>query len=150
MVAVAAITGRTLRIKVCDGATPTEVFTEDCWINTERGIEFASDVTSVLVPDCDDVDEAGWNQITKDGLNATITGAGVMHTESTEDWYEWYTLDLAKNLQIMVDTPAASGGGHWAGAFKLTGFTVTGPSSDLSTTDNTLMSHGPVVWVPAV
>jgi hypothetical protein len=43
----------------------------------------------------------------------------------------------------------AKGGGHWAGAFKLTSFEVTGQRKQKAESSVTLVSDGPVVWTDA-
>lgn len=147
MAKVKGVNGKQLLIQIGDGADP-EAFTHDCLINTERGIAFSSEETRQTVPDCDDTDAPAWSVVTKDGLSASITGSGMLHTPSIEDWYAWMNSDDAKNIRVLVNVPGADGGGHWAGQAKLMSFEVTGSRSEYSTVSITLGSHGEFVWVP--
>jgi hypothetical protein len=149
MTAVPRVTGSKLLVKIGDGASP-EVFTADCLINTSRGIQFQSDTNEFIMPDCYNPDDPAWKSVTKDGLSATISGAGMLYTASVADWYEWFAGDDAKNIQFTLNVPLASGGGYWAGAFKLTSFEVTSDGNkEQSTCTVTLVSDGPVTWTDA-
>lgn len=149
MAPVPSVTGSKLLVKIGDGASP-EVFTADCLINTSRGVKFTSDTNQTIMPDCDNPDDPAWKSVTKDGLTATITGAGMLYTASVSDWYDWFNSDDAKNIQFALNVPLAKGGGYWAGAFKLTDFEVTSDGNKAQSTCNvTLMSDGPVAWTDA-
>lgn len=149
MAPVPRVTGSKLLVKIGDGATP-EVFTADCLINTSRGIQFQSDTNEFIMPDCTNPEDPAWKSVTKDGLSATITGAGMLYTASVAEWYTWFNGDDAKNIQFALNVTLALGGGHWLGAFKLTAFEVTSDGNkDQSTCNVTLVSDGPVTWVPA-
>lgn len=151
MAPVKAINGTSLLVQIGDGATPTELFEADCLINTDRGIQFASETNRQTIPDCLALDELAWQSLSKDGLTATINGAGMLHTPSVEDWWDWFNSDLAKNVRVLLSgVSAADGGGYWQGAFKLTAFEVTGARNEKATCTVTLESDGPVAWTAAV
>ena len=149
MAAVPRVTGSKLLVKIGDGASP-EVFTADCLINTSCGIQFQSDTNEFVMPDCDNPDDPAWKSVTKDGLSATISGAGMLYTASVADWFDWYKGDNGKNIQFALNVPLASGGGSWSGSFKLTQFEVTSDGNkEQSTCTVTLVSDGPVAWTDA-
>lgn len=149
MAAVPRVTGSKLLVKIGDGASP-EVFTADCLINTSRGIQFQSDTNEFVMPDCDNPDDPAWKSVTKDGLSATISGAGMLYTASVSDWFDWYKGDIGKNIQFALNVPLASGGGYWEGSFKLTNFEVTSDGGkEQSTCNVTLVSDGVVTWTDA-
>jgi hypothetical protein len=149
MTAVPRVTGSKLLVKIGDGASP-EQFIADCLINTSRGIKFTSDTKQTIMPDCDNPDDPAWKSVTKDGLSATITGAGMLYTSSVSEWYTWFNSDDAKNIQFTLNIPLASGGGYWAGAFKLTDFEITSDGNkEQSTCNVTLVSDGAVAWTAA-
>ena len=146
MVAVKTLQGESLLIKI-ETAPGSGIYTHDCLINTDRGVTFESDVTEILVPDCDQPDLPGWKQILKDGLSAEIAGAGVMHTPSLEAWFNWFNGDISKNVRIETNgVTGANGGGYVQGAFKLTSYNWTGARKELSTVEVTLQSHGVCSW----
>lgn len=148
MTSVATINGTKLLIQVGDGAGP-EVFTADCLINTERGIQFSADTKDFVVPDCTNPDDPAWKQVLKDGLSAAINGAGLLHTGSVETWFNWWKSKDTKNIRVKIDVAAAAGGGHWQGAFHLTSFEITGNRNELATVSVGLVSSGALAWTDA-
>ncbi len=143
------MSGRQLLVQIGDGETP-EVFAHDCLINTERGIAFAAETNRERIPDCENPDAPGWSEVTISGQSATITGAGRLHTTSVKKWFAWFTSGEEKNIRVLLNgVSAANGGGHWAGAYKLSAFDVTGPETGRAAVSVTLESHGVVTWVDA-
>lgn len=144
MTAVPRVTGSKLLVQIGNGADP-EVFDHDCLINTKRGVQFSSETTDTIMPDCDNPEDPAWKSVSKDGLQATISGAGMLYAASLGEWWDWYNSDDSKNVRFNV-TPA----GYWQGAFKLTQFEVTADGNkDTATTTQTLVSDGAVAWTAA-
>lgn len=148
MAAVKTLNGEKLLVQIGDGASP-EVFTYDCLINTERGIEFSSDMQEFVVPDCLDPEAPAWKETVKDGLSAAISGAGMLHTSSVETWFNWFKSKDTKNVRVKVDVAGADGGGYWQGAFHLSNFGITGNRKEKSTASVSLVSSGEVTWTDA-
>lgn len=149
MALVDSMNGTSLLVQLGDGADP-EVFAHDCLINAARGIQFQSETSRQTIPDCTNPEALAWQSLSKDGLTATINGEGMLHTSSVPDWDAWFSSDDAKNARVLLNGVAAGkGGGHWAGAFKLTGWTINGERRQKATVTVTLESHGPVTWVDA-
>lgn len=145
---VKAFNGEQMLVQV--ETTPgSGVFEHDCLINTERGIDFSSDVGTSVVPFCDEPTEPGWKEVTIDGLQATVSGSGIAHSASIEAWFNWFKSGDTKNCRVFINVPAANGGGYWAGAFNLSAFQVTGTRREKSTTSVTLISSGEVTWTDA-
>lgn len=135
------ITGEQILIQIGDGADP-EVFAHPCLINTDRGIQWSSNVISELVPDCADPGAPAWNRTDIDGLSASISGSGMYDLSSEADFYEWYTTGVSKNVKVKTGT---TGGSTYTGLFKLSEFGVTGSRKTRATASVTLVSDGPVV-----
>lgn len=148
MTAVKSMNGTKLLVQIGDGASP-EVFTHDCLINTERSVQFSSDTNQTVIPDCDNPDAPGWKETMVDGLSASVTGAGMLHTASVADWFAWFASGAPKNVRIKNDVSAANGGGYWSGAFLLTAFEETGARNDKATVSVTLTSTGAITWTDA-
>ncbi len=149
MASIKSLNGRQLLVQIGDGAS-SETFAHDCLINTERGIQFASESNREPLGDCDDPDKAVWSVFNKTSLSATISGAGRLHTPSLPTWWAWMNSDDAKNVRVLVNgVTGANGGGYWAGAFKLASFEVSGPETGRATVSVTLESDGEVSWVDA-
>ncbi|MEH6721292.1 MAG: phage tail tube protein [Aurantimonas endophytica] len=149
MAPVKTINGTQLLVQVGDGAEP-EVFAADCLINTERGIAFASDTNEFVIPDCLDPDTPAWKEVTMDGLSAAITGSGMLHTSSIPDWDAWFRSGETKNVRVLLNNVVTvDGGGHWEGAYLLTGWEITGTRNEKAQVSVTLASSGVVTWVDA-
>lgn len=148
MTAVKTLNGEKLLVQIGDGASP-ETFAHDCLINTERGIQFSADMQEFTVPDCDDPSSPAWKDRLKDGLSATINGAGMVHTSSLETWFNWFTSNSTKNVRVKADAAGADGGGYWAGAFHLSNYEVTGTRKEKATVSVTLESSGTITWTDA-
>lgn len=148
MADVKVMNGEKLLVQIGDGAGP-EVFAHDCLINTDRGIQFSSDITQEITPTCDTPEDPAWKVTEKDGLSATVTGAGKLHTSSVETWFTWFKANATKNVRIKVDVTAGNGGGYWAGAFHLTAMEIAGTRKGKATVSVTLVSSGPLTWTDA-
>lgn len=148
MTAVKSMNGTKLLVQIGDAGSP-ETFAHDCLINAERSIQFSADGEAVIVPDCDDPDAPGWKEQFKDGLQAVITGAGMLHTASVEKWFDWFKGSDPKNVRVRVDVTAANGGGYWSGAFHLMNFEVSGARKNKSQVSVTLNSSGALTWTDA-
>lgn len=149
MAPIKLLNGEQLLVQVGDGQTPTEGFAHDCLINTERGIQFSSSTNDTVAPDCNSPELPGWIVRNKDGLSATITGAGKVHVSSLKAWYAWYAGNDTKNVRTRVNAPSADGGGYWQGAYHCTDFQVTGTRKEHADVSVTLMSSGAVAWTDA-
>jgi predicted secreted protein len=130
--------GTQLLIKIGNGASP-EVFSHPCLINAERGIAFNSTTNDIIVPDCTNVDDPAWREVMKDGLSATITGAGIMDNvlATIQSYHTWFIDQDGKNVQVWISTI-----GKWVGSFKLTQFEITGARNEKINVSITLESDG--------
>lgn len=145
MTAVAAMNGTKLLVQLGDGQS-AETFAHDCMINTERGIAFSADTNRVVLPDCDSPAAPAWSEVIKDGLAATINGAGVLHLTTISTWDAWFRGDISKNIRVNLNE---TGGGYWEGAAKLTGWEINGTRNDNATVSVTIESDGVMTWTPS-
>lgn len=134
-----SLRGTQLFIKIGDGATPTETFAHPCGVNAERGIQFQSNGSDIIEPDCDAPDDPAWQSLVKDGFTATVTGAGLLHKDDVPEWDAWYASPDPRNVQIWLGDH-----GYWAGAFHLTEWSATGDRGSKVQTSLTLRSDGEV------
>lgn len=136
----APTTFRTIYVKIGDGASP-EVFTHDCTINGDRGIQFQSQGQDVYVPDCTSPEAASWREHYVTGLSATISGAGHADADSILTMDTWFRGGAAKNIKVF-----AADKGSWTGQFKLTDLQWSGdPSSGTPVAFTcTMQSHGEI------
>ena len=135
------ITGEQILVKI-EMVASSGTYAHPCLINTDRGIQWSSNVISELVPDCADPGAPAWNRTDIDGLSASISGAGMYDLASEADFYDWYTSGVSKNVKVQTGT---AGGSTFTGAFKLSEFGVTGSRKTRATASITLVSDGPIV-----
>lgn len=144
------VAGKSLLIKVSDGATPTPAFTHPCLINAARGIQFSSTSNERRIPDCSDPELIAWTKINKVSLSGKITGAGVMNTPDNVFYFGWFNSDDAKAVRVeYAGVSAGDGGGWWAGNWKCTDYGNDGDVGDEVNASLSLASHGAITWVPA-
>lgn len=138
MTAIVKLRGTQLYIKVDNGAG---VFAHPCLINTKRGIKFASSTNKSVVPDCDNPEDPAWTETIKDGLSASIDGAGVLDNKiETIQFYDaWFRGKDSKNVQVWLGTV-----GFFQGAFHLTGWEITGDRNDNAEATLSLESDGEI------
>lgn len=138
MTAIAKLKGTALYIKVGNAASP-EVFAHPCLINAKRGIKFTSNTNKIIMPDCTNPDDPAWNEAIKDGLSASIDGAGKLdNVLATIQFYDtWFRAGDPKNVQVWLGTV-----GRWPGAFHLTNFEISGDRNDYAEVSLTLESTG--------
>ena len=132
------LSGRQLLIKIGNGATP-EVFAPMCLVNTDRGVQWGSDATRGVTPNCENPEKPAWQWSEVDGLMGTITGAGTLHLPNVPTMDAWFRSGESKNVQVWLGAH-----GHWPGAFKLTAWEVTGARNGKAQASLTLESDGEV------
>lgn len=137
---VDVINGEQILIKIGDGADP-EVFAHPALINTDRGIAFSSSVNSTPNPDPANPSAPAWNATDKDGLSATISGAGLLDLGDVADYFDWYEGQGTKNVEVVLQK---TGGLKFKGAFHLSEFQITGQRKNKATCSITLVSDGAV------
>lgn len=143
------VRGKSLLIKVSDGAG-TPVYAHPCLINAARGIVFTAESNQTRVPDCDDPELISWIKREKTALGATITGAGVLHTSDTEEFFNWWKSASAKVIRVELSgVVLANGGGYFSGSFHLTNFEITGDLGEYAQCSVSLESDGEITWTDA-
>ena len=136
------LAGTKLLILVGNGNSP-EVFAAPCGLTT-RTFDLAASTNSTLIPDCDDPEAPAWEAKDVNALSATVTGSGVMATESFDIWNNWFMGADSKHLQIKVDDITL---GYWSGSFILTSLKFGGQRGQKITIDISLVNDGAVTWV---
>lgn len=138
----ATLLGTQLFIKIGDGASP-ETFAHPCLINSTRGLDFTVNGNKIEVPDCTSPDDPAWMEFVKQSLECALNGAGVLDNVAATilAYTEMLSNPLPTNVQIWLGTI-----GHWAGAFHLTKFSVSGDRGQKITCTVGFDSDGAVVW----
>lgn len=127
-------------IQIGDGATP-EVFTPRCTLNSSRGFTLTGETVTRNIPDCEDDLKPSKSLVYVTAIGGEISGSGVMEKGEDKFFADWLNTGAAKNCKVRL---GGSGGTQYAGAFKITNFSVTGERQDLVNAEITLVSHGGV------
>jgi predicted secreted protein len=130
-----------LLILVGDGASP-EVFASPCGL-TSKGFDLTATSNGIEVPDCDDPDAPAWTDRVVKALSGTVSGSGILATESFEIWQDWALGGLPKNVRIKLDYP---GLGYYSGSFILSKFGLKAALGDKVQVDVTLDSDGEITF----
>lgn len=127
---VDVVNGEKILVQIGDGADP-EVFTHDCMINAERGVNLTASTIQQSVPRCDDPSAPDLVTREPDAVDSVINGAGKLHSSSTLAWMQ----RVGKKVNIRVRQA-----GVWriAGTYILTAFNVTGTVKNHTTASITL------------
>lgn len=136
-----------IKVSLGNGAAP-EVFSEPCGFNS-KSFSLSKDTNTTVVPDCTAPDTAAWTEKDIVSRSATISGDGVMATESFGTWRAAYESDASKNMRVEVDEVLASGGGYWAGKFHISSLELRAQRGNRTTIALRMENDGPVTWVPA-
>jgi hypothetical protein len=115
-----------IKVSLGNGATP-EVFAEPCGFNS-KSFSLTKDTNTTVVPDCTAPDAAAWTEKDIVSRSATISGDGVMATESFATWRGAYEADTSKNMRIEVDEyscETAAGIGRESSTFPRSSFELS-------------------------
>lgn len=149
MAVAKVLRGTKLLVKVSDGAG-TPVFAHPCLINAARGFALNAETNTTNVPDCDDPDLLSWASTEKRSLSASISGAGVLHTPDTEQYFDWVKSATPKDVRVELNgVTGANGGGYFAGKFHLTQFELTGDLGEKVQCSISMQNDGAVTWTDA-
>jgi hypothetical protein len=127
--------GEELLFKVGDGATP-EAFTHPCSINTDRKVDFSSDIYSVAVGDCAN---PGGPKVMKrriKGKDIKVTGAGLGEPASVKLLLQKWDAGAAFNGKLMQDL--AANGWTVTAPWVIESLSVGGMDGELQNFDITL------------
>lgn len=130
-----------LLILVGDGASP-ETFAAPCGL-TSKGFDITATSNGIEVPDCDDPDAPAWTDRVVKALSGSVSGAGILATESFGIWRDWALGGLAQNVRIQL---VGTGLGYYSGSFILNKFSIKASLGDKVQVDIGMESDGEVIF----
>jgi hypothetical protein len=108
-------------IKMGDGATPTEVFTVICGIESAQ-VNQVANTSDHFVRDCTNPGRVPYRRVKTNGKQMDITGSGLSNADTIQDFID--ALGLSKNYKIegyqRDGTDAGNLLGTYAGPFVMT------------------------------
>lgn len=92
------------RIMLGNSADPI-VYTAPCGF-TSKSLTLTKDLTDVTLPDCDDPDAVAWVGRDASTLSASVSGEGVLASESVETWLDAWENVESVPVKIEIEFPA--------------------------------------------
>lgn len=121
-------------VLIGDGGSP-EQFADPCGL-TSRGFQRTANMNDTNIPDCASPDAPTWLGRDVISYQASLSGAGVVASESIDTWEEWWTAGESKRCRIELGDLA------WEGSFRLSEFNITGERGQRVNLSVTLVSDG--------
>ncbi len=142
---VAPVTARfgKFRVLIGDGADPI-VYTAPCGF-TSKSLTLTKDLTDVNLPDCDDPDAVAWVGRDASSLSASVSGEGVMASQSIETWLDAWENVESVPVKIEVEFPDKTV--TWTGYMHVATFTAGAEQGGRATANVELQSDGELVRV---
>lgn len=81
--------------------------------------------------------------------DTSVTINGMLATQSFPVWRNWADTGALKNIKILLDEPAAQGGGFWVVPAYLTSLQLGKSNSETVTVAATITGAGQRVWTAA-
>lgn len=137
--------GRTLLIRIGNGGTPTETFSNLCGLKT-RSFNLSANEVETTYPDC--TNPAGPVQRTaRPGIvNRTFSGAGTFVSGAPSATL----LTKVRNAEVFNAEVVVPGEGKYVGSFMCSEFEFTGDMEDDMQFSATFSAAGPLTFTAAV
>ncbi len=140
---VAPVTAKFGKFRVLLGndADPI-VYTAPCGF-TSKSLTLTKDLTDVNLPDCDDPDAVAWVGRDASSLSASVSGEGVLASQSVETWLDAWESSESVPVKIEVEFPAKTV--TWTGFMHIATFTTGAEQGGRSTANIEMQSDGELV-----
>ena len=104
MATATTIKGGKIRVMLGDGGSPI-TYAAPCGL-TQRGLTLTKNLNEVTIPDCEDPDKVDWVGRDAASLSMSISGEGVLASESVDTWFEaWESIDSV-DAKMEIEFPA--------------------------------------------
>ncbi|TPJ76192.1 hypothetical protein FJ422_30365 [Mesorhizobium sp. B2-6-3] len=145
MAAPTTIKGGKVKVMLGDGASP-ELFAVPCGF-TSRSMTLTKALNEFQLPDCDDPDAIDWLGRDATSLSMSISGEGVLASESVETWLDaWESVD---SMHVKVEWEFPTKTITWTGSMHIETFAATAPNAQRATANVSMQSDGAMVRVVA-
>jgi Phage major tail protein 2. len=130
-----------IKVMLGDGASP-ETFAAPCGF-TDRSITFSKGLEEVRVPDCDDPDKVDWLGRDATSLSMSISGEGVLASESVDTWLEaWESVD---SVSARIEIEFTNRTIVWVGRMHVESLEVGASNGQRATMNVSMQSDGEMV-----
>lgn len=138
MAVATTIKGGKVRVLLGDGASP-EVFAAPCGF-TSRSVTLNKALNEFQLPDCDDPDKIDWLGRDASSLSMSVSGEGVLASESVETWLDaWEDVD---SISVKIEWEFPTKTVTWTGAMHVESFEVGAENAQRATATVSMQSDG--------
>lgn len=137
MARISSFKGHEILIKLGDGEDP-EVFTHPNLINSDRGLEFSTDMEGGELVDLADLTIPAVTTQFPKSHSLSVSGSGVTHSADVLEWAQWWKSGAAKNVKIYAGNCVVST------SMRLSSFKISGDRTAQATNEITLVSDGEI------
>lgn len=131
------------RVLLSNGADPA-VYTAPCGF-TSKSFSLSKDLSDVLLPDCTDPDLIAWVGRDAVSRSGTISGDGVLASESVTTWLDAFDDDAS--ISVKIEAEFASQTVTWTGNFQIDSFEVSADVGGRATVSLSMQSDGALTRV---
>jgi hypothetical protein len=143
MAKATTIKGGKFRVLIGNDATPI-VYAAPCGF-TQRSISLTKGLEEVNIPDCDDPDKVDWVGRDATSLSMSISGEGVLASESVDTWLEaWESLD---SVPVKVEWEFPTKTVTWTGFMQVETLEAGAANAGRATLNVSMQSDGEMVRV---
>ncbi len=131
------------RVLLGNAADPI-VYSAPCGF-TSKSLTLTKNLSDVNIPDCDDPDAVAWVGRDATSLSASISGEGVLASESVETWLDAWEDD--ESIPVKVEVEFAAKTITWTGYMHVATFTTGAEQGGRATANVDMQSDGELVRV---
>ncbi|RSC31528.1 hypothetical protein EGT36_23205 [Agrobacterium sp. FDAARGOS_525] len=143
MAQATTIKGGKIRVLLGNSATPI-VYSAPCGF-TQRSITLNKGLEEVQIPDCTDPDKVDWVGRDATSLSMSISGEGVLASESVDTWLEGF--DKIDSIPVKVEWEFPAKTITWTGKMHIESMEVGASNGQRATNNVSMQSDGAMVRV---
>ncbi|MDH2092104.1 phage tail protein [Rhizobium pusense] len=143
MATATTIKGGKIRVLLGNDADPI-VYTAPCGF-TQRSITLNKGLEEVNIPSCDDPDSVDWVGRDATSLSMSISGEGVLASESVDAWLEGF--ESIESIPVKVEWEFPAKTITWTGRMHIESMEVGANNGQRATNNVSLQSDGEMVRV---
>ncbi|RUM99035.1 hypothetical protein EET67_05195 [Pseudaminobacter arsenicus] len=145
MAQATTIKGGKIRVMLSDGGSPA-VYAAPCGL-TQRSLTLSKNLNEVTIPDCLDPDKVDWVGRDAASLSMSISGEGVLASESIEAWLDAGESIDSVDVKIEIEFPATTY--TYTGKMQVESLEVGANNGERATISVSMQSDGEMVRTSA-
>jgi len=130
------------KVKILLETDTPGVFAAPCGF-TQRAVTLTKALNEFQIPDCDNPDAVDWLGRDAVSLSMSVSGEGILASESVETWLEAWEDVESVNVKVEWEFPAKTI--TWTGKMHVESFETTAPNAQRVTANVSMQSDGPMV-----